>query len=406
MPEETVDVIIIGAGPAGLFAAQVCGARGLKTTLLEKNRSAGLKLLISGTGQCNITHSGKTSDFLNHYGDNSRFVRTALYNYTNNNVISFFQERGLRLIEVNNGKIFPETLKSRDILNILLSECTQNKVNIKYETPVLEIAKSGDLFKMQTPDGLIFSKSIMICTGGKSYPKTGSSGDGYHLASQFGHSITQIKPALSSVIIYDFHFQNCAGISIADSVIQLYRNSKKIRQTQGDILFTHKGLSGPGILDFSRFLMPNDTIRLSLTTIANSDVFEKLLLEQLSANGKKTIKNCLSVFEIPERLLLAILNQHNIDPAGKAADLGKAERKVLVKSITELEFTIDKLGSFKEAMTTTGGVALNEVNQKTMESKLVKSLFFAGEVLDVDGDTGGYNIQFAISSGVLAAQNI
>lgn len=404
--EETVDVIVIGAGPAGLFAAQVCGSRGLKTYLLEKNKSAGLKLLISGTGQCNITHAGKIGDFLSHYGDNSRFVRTALYNYSNENVISFFQERGLRLIEVNNGKIFPETLKSRDILSILLSECATNKVCIKYETSISGIVRSEDLFKVQTQDSTFTTRNIIICTGGKSYPKTGSSGDGYQFASQLGHSITQIKPALTSILIDDFPFQICAGISIPDAIIQLYRGTKKIRQTQGDILFTHKGISGPGILDFSRFLNPNDTIRLSLTKTANSDEFEKSLLEQIALNGKKSIKNCLSIYEIPERLLLAILEMNQIDPTSKAADLEKTKRKALVKHITALEFNIDRLGGFKEAMATNGGVALDEVNQKTMESKLIKGLFFAGEVLDIDADTGGYNIQFAISSGVLAAQNI
>lgn len=404
--DEIIDVIVIGAGPAGLFAAQVCGAKGLKTCLLEKNKSAGLKLLISGTGQCNVTHAGKISDFLTHYGDNSRFVRTALYNFSNENVISFFQERGLKLTEVNNGKIFPETLKSRDILNILLSECIKNRVSIKYETSISCITQSDNLFKVQTHTCLYITKNIIICTGGKSYPKTGSTGEGYRFASQLGHTITQIKPALTSIIIDNFQFQICAGISITDSVIQLYRDSKKIRQTQGDILFTHKGISGPGILDFSRFLDSNDTIRLSLIEMANSDEFEKHLLEQISINGKKSIKNCLSIYEIPERLLLAILELSQIDPLSKAADLEKTKRKALVKNITELEFKIDRLGSFKEAMSTNGGVALAEVNQKTMESKLVKGLFFAGEVLDIDGDTGGYNIQFAISSGVLAAQNV
>ena len=404
--EDIVDVIIIGAGPAGLFAAQHCGANELKTCLLEKNRSAGLKLLISGTGQCNITHAGKIGDFLSHYGDNSRFVRTALYNYSNEDVIVFFKERGLRLVEINNGKIFPDTLKSKDVLHLLLAECVKNKVRIEYEMFISEITKLDNLFNVQTQKGLFISKSIIICTGGKSYPKTGSSGDGYQLATQLGHTITHIKPALTSIMIDDFPFQSCAGISIPNAIVQLYRDSKKVRQTQGDILFTHKGLSGPGILDFSRFILPNDTIKLSLINTANSDDFDKQLLEQITLNGKKTIKNCLSIFEIPERLLLTILEINKIDPASKAADLGKNNRKNLVKDISALAFNVDRLGGFKEAMATKGGVDLKEVNQKTMESKLVKGLFFAGEVLDIDGDTGGYNIQFAISSGVLAAQNI
>jgi predicted Rossmann fold flavoprotein len=403
---KTFDVIIIGAGPAGLFAAFTSAGKGLKVFLLEKKASAGLKLLISGTGQCNVTHAGPVGDFLNHYGEKSRFVRPSLYGFTNSDLVTFFEDRGLPLKEVNAGKIFPETLNSRDVLRVLLNECQKQKVTFCFNSGVESITHEDECFQMSTPEVHYFAKNVIIATGGRSYPSTGSTGDGYVLAQALGHTIADTAPSLTPVYINDFFFTPCAGISLDQATVQLYRNGKKIRQTVGDVLFTHKGLSGPGIIDFSRYLLPGDTIKLALVDFKNREEFEKDFLSEVSVNGKKLLKNLLTRYTIPERLIVAIFELHMISLEIKSADLDKRTRKLIVESLMELPFVIDRLGGFKEAMATRGGVSLSEVNPNTLESRIVKGLYFAGEVLDIDGDTGGYNIQFACSSGVLVGKNI
>lgn len=407
MPEiKTFDVIVIGAGPAGLFAAFTSAEKGLKVCLLEKKDSPGLKLLISGTGQCNISHAGPIGDFLNHYGEKSRFVKPALYGFSNIDLVVFFEKRGLLLKEVNMGKIFPDTLNSKDVLRVLVNECKKLGVTIIYDAGVTKIIKGLTGFEVQTPIDHYLTKNVIITTGGRSYPTTGSTGDGYAIAQELGHTITNVAPSLSPVYIENYYFSSCAGISLAQATIQLYRNSKKIKQTSGDILFTHKGLSGPGIIDFSRYILPGDLLKLSLADFKTVEEFEKDFLDEVSVNGKKLLKNVLTRYEIPERLVVAIFELHNISLDIKSADLDKKTRKLIVESFMELPFIVDRPGGFKEAMCTRGGVNLNEINPKTMESRIMKGLYFAGEVLDIDGDTGGYNIQFACSSGVMAGKNI
>jgi predicted Rossmann fold flavoprotein len=403
---KTFDVIIIGAGPAGLFAAITSAGKGLSVCLLEKKATPGLKLLISGTGQCNITHAGPVGDFLIHYGEKNRFVRPALYGFTNSDLVSFFEERGLPLKEVNEGKIFPGTLNSRDVLRVLMNECQEKKVTICYNSGVTGIIKNAEYFDIYTSESHYLAKNVIIATGGRSYPSTGSTGDGYAIAQVLGHTVTDVAPSLTPVYIQDYFFSSCAGISLDQTTIHLYRNGKKIRQTVGDLLFTHKGLSGPGIIDFSRYLLPGDLLKLSMVDFKNTEEFEKDFLTEVSVNGKKLLKNLLTRYEIPERLIIAIFELHEIYLETKSADLDKKTRKLIVESLMELPFVVDRLGGFKEAMATRGGVNLSEVNLNTMESRIVKGLYFAGEVLDVDGDTGGYNIQFACSSGVLAGKNI
>ena len=400
------DVIVIGAGPAGLFAAITSAGRGLKVCLLEKKNSPGLKLLITGTGQCNVTHVGPIGDFLRHYGEKSRFVRPSLYGFSNNDLVSFFEKRGLALKEVNMGKIFPETLNSRDVLRVLMNECNKLGVKILYDAEVKKITKELDCFEVHTNSNRFLAKNVIITTGGRSYPTTGSTGDGYTFAQQLGHSIADVAPSLSPVYINNFPFSGCAGISLDHVTIHLYRDSRKIRQTQGDVLFTHKGLSGPGIIDFSRYILPGDVLKISLVDFKNAEEFEKDFLAEVSVNGKKLLKNLLTRYEIPERLVVAIFELHQISLDMKSADLDKKRRKLIAECFMELPFIVDRLGGFKEAMATRGGINLNEVNPNTMDSRIMKGLYFAGEVLDIDGDTGGYNIQFACSSGVMAGKDV
>jgi predicted Rossmann fold flavoprotein len=399
---KQTDTIIIGAGPAGLSAAVHLKKSGI---VLEKNASPGKKLIISGSGQCNYTNAGDISNFLNHYGANAKFLKTALRSFTNDDLADFFSAKGLQSVTDKNGKVFPETLNANDILEILLSECRKKGIHIYSGSAVTGVEKNENGFLVHTANNTFSGKHLLISTGGLSYPSTGSTGDGYHFAKQLGHSIIQPKPALAPVYIRDYHLAELAGVSLDDVAVYIYRNNKKINEHRGDIGFTHKGLSGPGILDFSRHMENNDVLKLNLIG-ENADDFRKAFIETARTEGKMTLQLFFRKYSIPKSLMKVILQQLKIGPEINLAGVTKEMRNQLVSAFCEYPFVIEKVGSFKVAMTTAGGVSLNEINSRTMESKLVKNLFFAGEVMDIDGDTGGYNIQAAFSTGFLAAVSI
>ncbi|MFZ4546094.1 MAG: NAD(P)/FAD-dependent oxidoreductase [Bacteroidales bacterium] len=400
---RTADIIVLGAGPAGLFTAIHC--KGKKVLVLEKNATPGKKLLISGTGRCNLTHDCKLSDFYRHYGSNYRFLKTALNSLTNSDLISFFNKNGLLTVVDKNGKVFPATQKALDVLQVLLNLCYKNKVEIAYNQKVIKVDNTNGLFFIHTDSGTFSSNSLVIATGGMSYPTTGSTGDGYHFAKQLGHSIQPPKPSLSPVFIKDYTMASISGVSVQNKVLYLYRGDKKLSEHIGDIGFTHKGLSGPGILDFSREILSGDVLKMNLIDMKPDD-FRDELISVSTSNGKIALQTYLKKFDLPRSLLLLILQSISIEPEIRIADVTKLQRNKLVAALCEFPYVVDKVGGFNMAMVTAGGVNLNEVNPKTMESRLVPGLYFAGEVLDIDGDTGGYNLQAAFSMGFLVGKVI
>lgn len=402
----TSKVAIVGAGPAGLFCAIQCAMHGLKPLILEKNESSGKKLILSGSGKCNITHSGNIKDFLYHYGEQGRFVKPALFNFSNREMLEFFESRNLKLVDLHEGKVFPETQNGKDVLRVLLKECEHKAIQIEYSDSVKQITKTTNGFEITTAAKSHFAEAVVISTGGKSYPKTGSSGDGYAIAKNLGHTITELRPALTSVIIKDFKYLSCAGISIKNALVCLYRNNKKINENKGDILFTHKGLSGPGILDISRFIQTGDSLKIALVKYTDKEKFEEKLISAINRNGRREFKNLLQEFQVPERLVDKIFELSNISSNIKASILDKKTRKLIVDELMEFPACVESLGDFNEAMVTKGGILFDEINKNTMESRIVPNLYFTGEICDVDGDTGGYNLQFAFSSGMLAGKSI
>lgn len=400
---KSADVLIIGAGPAGLFTAIHC--KGLKVIVLEKNVSPGKKLLISGTGRCNLTHDCKLGDFFDHYGDNHRFLKTALYGFTNFDLIHFFNDHGLEIVVDKNGKVFPASQKASDVLQVLINICDRNKVEISCNQQITSIEKTEACFLVKTNSGIFTSKFLVITTGGMSYPATGSTGDGYHFAKQLGHSIVPPKPSLSPVFIRDYTMASISGVSVQNKTVYLYRGDKKIMEHSGDIGFTHKGLSGPGILDFSRHILSGDTLKVNFID-RKADEFRNEMIKVSEKEGKTAIQTYLKKFDLPRSLVLLILKSINIEPEARLAEITKVLRNQLVAALCEFPFTVEKVGGFTMAMVTAGGVSLDEVNPRTMESKLVPGLYFAGEVLDIDGDTGGYNLQAAFSMGFLVAKNL
>lgn len=397
------DVIIIGAGPAGLFASVNCGQK--KVVVLEKNKTPGKKLLISGTGRCNLTHDCKLNDFFSHYGANHRFLKNALHAFTNHDLIRFFNSHQLPTVVDKNGKVFPASQKAADVLKVLLETADKKRVELIVDEPVTDVFRTLSGFEIKTSSSTYTATNLIITTGGMSYPTTGSTGDGYHLARKLGHSIIPPKPSLSPVFVRNYNFASIAGVSVQNKQVYLYRGDKKIAEHRGDIGFTHKGLSGPGILDFSRHIHSNDILKVNFAE-SNPDEFRHSFLKAFEKVGKTAIQTYLKKYDLPRSLVHLMLQCIEIEPDIRIAEVTKMQRNRLVDSFCGFPFEIERVGGFNMAMATAGGINLEEVNSKTMESKLVPGLFFAGEVLDIDGDTGGYNLQAAFSTAFLAATGI
>ena len=391
-------MLILGAGPAGLACGIMSALCGEKAVVLEKNSQPGVKLRLAGSGQCNLTHGGPTVRFFEHYGDakKSRFVKPALSRHSNHDIVRWFTEVGVPLFEREDGKIFPCSLQSGDVLQALIDQLETNGGLLRTNVKVHAVRQTENRFCVETNQGDFTSDRLAIATGGMSYPQTGSTGDGYRWAAQLGHRIVLPRPALTPVIVDHYPFSEASGLSFKNVPIDVYRHGKKVRQGSGDVLLTHRGLSGPGILDLSRYLEPEDALRLPICP--SIDAFKLELL----FSGKKLLKNALAPLGIPDRFLQLLFSELEIPSDTPAAEVDRETRKRLKNAFEGFSFVVQRLGGFEEAMATCGGVALEEVNPRTMESRLVPGLFFCGEVLDIDGDTGGYNIQFALSSGFTA----
>jgi predicted Rossmann fold flavoprotein len=403
---EQYDVVVIGAGPAGLFCASQAAQPSNSVLLLEKNKNPGAKLLLSGSGQCNITHSGEIREFLSHYGDHGKQVKPALLGFTNHNLIDFFYERGLTMITEDNGKVFPQTRQSADVLAILENACMQRGVSLRCSEPVTGVTCTVQGFEITTPAATYHATVLVITTGGTSYPQTGSTGDGYRFSESLGQPVTKTAPALTPLRIRNYPFAALSGISFESMHFSVWRAGKKITDTNGDVLFTHVGLSGPGILDSSRNISAGDEIRLSFVGHLKREEFAADLIRRAEENRTWQLSTLLAAYPIPERLNRKLLALSGIPPDLKCAHFSAAQRSKLIMNCTEFPLTVSEPGDYSVAMVTRGGVALDGMNLKTMESRIIPNLFFAGEVLDIDGDTGGYNLQAAFSTGFLAAQFI
>ncbi len=402
---DPFDAVVIGAGPGGLFCALHAAASKRRVLLLEKNSRPGAKLLLAGSGQCNITHAGDIRQFPRHYGaaDHGRFVRPALMALTNDQLIRFFSDRGLGMVTEENGKVFPTTRRSSDVLAVLLDECGKQGVILRCGEPVQSVSRDGSGFTITTGSARYHAKAVVIATGGESYPKCGTTGDGYRLAAGLGQPVTETTPALTPLIIRDYPFGSLAGMSFEQMPFSIWRDNKKVAGYLGDVLFTHAGLSGPGILDASRDVRSGDEIRLSFVGTLRREEFAADLATRAPENPGWFIGTLIAKYPIPERLIRQLIRISGIPERLTCAHFPADLRSRLVTNCTALPLTIASKGDFPIAMVTRGGIALPAVNPRTMESRIVPGLFFAGEVLDIDGDTGGYNLQAAFSTGFLAA---
>ncbi len=404
-PPEEYDLVIVGAGPAGLFCAIHSRREGRRILVLEKKGSLGRKLLMTGSGRCNITHDGDIRAFPDHYGGHGRFLRPALLGFTNRDLVSLFEGKGLAMVREEGGRIFPGTSRAGDVLDVLVGECGAGDVRLKCNQEVRSVAGSANGFRWVTGDRVYVSPLGVIATGGLSHPATGSTGDGYRFAGDMGLGVTETGPALTPVHIKDHPFAALAGISLPDREVSLHRGGKR-RDHRGDILFTHEGLSGPGILDLSREARVGDTLKVSFARGRKRGEMEAWLLDKTRQAGAGMLRSALAELSLPPRLLARILEILEIPAGLGCAHLTREMRIALAGALTGFPMVVSGLGGFDVAMATRGGVDLKEVDPKTMESRRVRGLYFAGEVLDVDGDSGGYNLQAACSTGVLAARSL
>lgn len=414
-------VIVIGGGPAGMMAAITSAENGNEVILLEKNKGLGKKLLITGKGRCNITSSLPMEDFIKNTPGNGMFLYSAYNRFTNQDIISFLKKQGLEVKEERGNRIFPVTDKSQDVLNCFEKKLKNLKnVKIMYEMPVSEILINEEkrITGVKCKNGAIINaEKVILATGGKSYPLTGSTGDGYEMAKKLGHTITKIKPSLVPLETYeqDLH-RSLQGLSLRNVKIKMVDTckNKTIYEDFGEMLFTHFGVSGPVILSGSAHLvryknidelLKNKKIKLliDLKPALTEEKLNDRILRDFEDFKNKNFKNSLDKL-LPQKLIPVIIERSGINPEKQVNSITKQERIQIVKLLKEFEVTIKNFRRIEDGIITAGGISIKEVNPKTMESKLISGLYFAGEILDVDSYTGGFNLQIAYSTGFVAGE--
>ncbi len=408
-------VIVIGGGPAGMMSAITSAENGNKVILLEKMEMLGKKLLITGKGRCNITSSLPIEDFIQNTPGNGQFLYSSFKNYTNIDIIKFLKTEGLEVKEERGNRIFPVTDKSLDVLHCFKNKLRKLNVDIMYNTSVTEIVKLENKLKVKTKKSVLEADKVILATGGKSYPLTGSTGEGYKLAEKLGHTIIPVKPSLVPLESYNKNIcKSLQGLSLKNVKIELKNteNNKTIYEDFGEMLFTHFGVSGPTILSSSAHLVRYKNIyellknkkivlKIDFKPALSEEKLDERILRDFSNLKNKQFKNSLDGL-LPQKLIPIIIDLTKIEPDKKVNEITKQERKCLVKVLKDFEIVISSFRPIDEAIITSGGINIKEINPKTMESKLVKGLYFAGEIIDVDSYTGGFNLQIAYSTGYTA----
>lgn len=400
--------IVIGAGAAGLMAAGKAAERGLEVILLDKNDRPGRKLRISGKGRCNITNDTDIDGLIENIPGNGSFLYSSFYTFSNEDIMQFFRDEGLELKVERGGRVFPVTDDARDVVSVLVKRAERNGAEIRYRSPVSSIEVSdGSVRAVKLKNSeTIECDSVVIATGGASYPGTGSTGDGYRMAQKLGHTVTPLKPSLVPLIAAEKWVRDLQGLTLKNVSVTIYdRKRKKVYTDFGEMLFTHFGVSGPVILSASRHIMQYDYrdvfLSIDLKPALSPETLDARILRDFEKYSRKQFKNSLDDL-LPKKMIPVIVELSQI-PADKPVNqITKAERRSLVSLFKGLTLEICGSRPISEAIVTAGGVSTDEIDPATMESRLIKGLFFAGEVIDVDGYTGGFNLTIAFSTGCVA----
>lgn len=404
-------VVVIGAGAAGLMAAGRAAERGLEVLLLEKNDRPGRKILISGKGRCNITNNTDIEGLIQNTPGNGNFLYSAFYTFSNSDVMDFFHQHGVETKVERGGRVFPVSDQSRDVVDALMGYVREQGAKIRYQAQVQEIlVEESRVQGVRMENGEVIACSqVILATGGASYPGTGSTGDGYRMAAKLGHTVTPLQPSLVPLVAAEEWISELQGLSLKNISIQmLYKNQKKVYEDFGEMLFTHFGVSGPVILSSSRHLLDYGYKDILLTIDLKPALSEEKLDERIQRDfekfSRKQYKNALDDL-LPQKMIPVMIHLSGIQPEKPVNQITREERKRFVKLLKCLEIHINGPRSIKEAIVTAGGVETDEINPSTMESKKVDGLFFAGEVIDVDAYTGGFNLTIAFSTGYLAGNS-
>jgi predicted Rossmann fold flavoprotein len=410
MQESCWGVIVVGAGAAGLMAALRAAERGKQTLLLEKNRKPGVKILMSGGTRCNVTQATDNRGIVAAYGPPGKFLHSALAALSVDDTVALFEAEGVPTKVEETGKVFPVSNKATDVLNALLRRLRRSGATLALEEPVVDWSKTVDGLVIQTSRRSVQAPRVILTTGGQSYPGSGTTGDGYRLAAKLGHTIVPPRPALVPLTTGVPWVAELRGITLPDVAVHVLEGTTSLASRRGSLLFAHFGLSGPVALDVSRAVSGHSraatlTLEVDLLPGQNEQAVGDWLRDASLASGKKQLGAVLGE-RVPRRLAETLLALAGMAPDRKAAALSKEERNRLVRHTKHMAIPLTGTLGFKKAEVTAGGVALAEVDSRTMESKFVPGLFLAGEVLDLDGPIGGYNFQAAWSTGWLAGSSV
>ncbi|KHD85940.1 NAD(P)/FAD-dependent oxidoreductase [Heyndrickxia ginsengihumi] len=408
------DVVIIGGGPAGLMAAIAAGESNRHVLLVDKGNKLGRKLAISGGGRCNVTNRLPIEEIVKNIPGNGRFLYSAFSIFNNEDIIAFFEKLGVQLKEEDHGRMFPVSNKAQSVVDALLDRLKELKVTIKTNCPVETI-----LYEGHRASGIILkngekiaAKAVIVAVGGKSVPQTGSTGDGYPWAKKAGHTISELFPTEVPITSDESFIQNkvLQGLALRDVAVSVLNpKGKPLITHQMDMLFTHFGISGPAVLRCSQFVvkakkkwnLTHVTMSIDAIPSMNEEEVKQKIIKVLKAEPKKAIKNCLKGF-LPERYLLFLLEKSDIDGNAQSATISQERIRILAENIKHFQFKVNGTLSLEKAFVTGGGVSIKEIDPKTMGSKLMPGLYFCGEILDIYGYTGGYNITSALVTGRLA----
>ncbi len=401
------EVLVIGGGPAGMMAAITAANGGRRVILSEKNDRLGRKLLITGKGRCNVTNNCSADELVRKTPVGGRFLYSAFSTFSSEDTIAFFENAGIKLKTERGQRVFPESDKASSIAEGLEKELKKSGAKV-LNAKVFSVEKKGN-FITKTDVGLIESESVIIATGGLSYPKTGSTGDGYRFARDFGHSVIDPTPALIPIITEEKDAPEMQGLSLKNVTLKLFKEGKKkpIYEELGELLFTHFGLSGPLVLTASCHIkgeLSDYSLLIDFKPALSKEKLNDRILRDFSENINKSISNCLGLL-LPQKAIPVIIKRSGINPDKKVNSITAAEREALIENIKGLSFNIAGFRPIDEAIITSGGVNLTEINPKNMESKLTEGLYFAGEIMDVNAYTGGFNLQIAFSTGYVAGMN-
>jgi predicted Rossmann fold flavoprotein len=404
-------IIIIGGGPAGLMAAGQAAQLGAQVLLLEKMGTTGRKLFISGKGRCNITNVAPIQEFLGHFGSTGRFLRQAFHRYFSDDLLDFIHELGVETITERGGRVFPTSGEAGEVVAALTQWAAQSGAKIWTDALAKEILiEEGRVIGVQTEHTRLDAQAVIIATGGASYPGTGSTGDGYKFAQHAGHTIVPVRPALVPLVTAGNTAQQLQGLSLRNVNVTVWVNQKKSAQAFGEMLFTHFGVSGPIVLTLSRGIVDalqankQAAISIDLKPALDEVKLEARLLRDFQKHGKQQFQTILKGL-LPKKLIPVCIALTEIPPDKAGNQISGVERKRLRLWLKDFRLDIKDHRAFNQAIVTAGGVDTKDVNPKTMGSRLVEGLYFAGEVLDVDADTGGYNLQAAFSTGWLAGRS-